>query len=142
MLIPRVFALLRLDLMFLFAIVFAMVVKPASDDAVVLIAVGALLLLGIAVTAQGIARARRSQPRRGADRVRLPQWPQPQPPPQQPPPPPEPVVKLGFEVAPTTANDESCFSTFAAPQLGQVTTWSSERTSSSKCSSQAMHAYS
>jgi hypothetical protein len=33
-------------------------------------------------------------------------------------------------------------STFAAPQLGQVTTCSSERTSSSKCSSHAMHAYS
>jgi hypothetical protein len=57
LLIHRVFALLRLDLMFLFAIVFAMVVKPTSDDPWVVVVVGALLLLGIAVTLRGIARA-------------------------------------------------------------------------------------
>lgn len=56
LLIHRVFALLRLDLMFLFAIVFAMVVKPTSDDVVVVIVVGALLLLGIGVTVRGITR--------------------------------------------------------------------------------------
>jgi hypothetical protein len=69
------------------------------------------------------------------------QWPQPQPPPQHPPPP-APVVKLGFDVAPCTAKAESCFSTLAPPQLGHVTTWPSERMSSSKCSSHVMHAYS
>ena len=51
-------------------------------------------------------------------------------------------VKLGFAWAPWTANADSCLSTFAAPQLGHVTTWPSERTSSSKCSSHFMHAYS
>lgn len=40
------------------------------------------------------------------------------------------------------ANEESCFTTFAAPQLGHVTTCSALRTSSSKCSSHCMHAYS
>ena len=54
----------------------------------------------------------------------------------------EPEAKLGFDAVPWTANDESCFSTFAAPQLGHVTTCCSERTSSSKCSSHSMHAYS
>ena len=69
------------------------------------------------------------------------QW-QPQPPPQQPPPPPEPDAKLGLTEEPWTAKAESCLSTFAAPQPGHVTTCSSERTSSSKCSSHFMHAYS
>ena len=42
-------------------------------------------------------------------------------------------LKLGFDVdEPWTANAENCLSTFAAPQLGQVTTCSAERTSSSK----------
>ena len=66
--------------------------------------------------------------------------PQPQLPPQHPPP--ELVTPLGFDVEPWTANDESCLSTFAAPQLGHVTTCSLERTSSSKWSSHSMHAYS
>ena len=47
-----------------------------------------------------------------------------------------------FDCVPTVANMENCLSTFAAPQAGQVTTWSSRRTSSSKCSSHSMHAYS
>ena len=51
-------------------------------------------------------------------------------------------MKLGFAWAPWTANADSCLSTFAAPQLGHVTTWPSERTSSSKCSSHCIHAYS
>ena len=54
----------------------------------------------------------------------------------------DPVAKLGFDDEPWTANAESCRSTFAAPQPGQVTTCPSERTSSSKCSSHSMHAYS
>lgn len=56
LLIHRVFALLRLDLVFLFAIVFAMVVKPTSDDVWVVVVIGALLLLAIAATLRGIAR--------------------------------------------------------------------------------------
>ncbi len=51
-------------------------------------------------------------------------------------------MPLCFALVPCTVNDESCFSTFAAPQLGHVTTWSPERTSSSKWSSHSMQAYS
>lgn len=69
-------------------------------------------------------------------------YPQPQEPPQQPPPPPEGPLKLGFDGAPTTANVENCLRTFAAPHCGQVTTCVSLRTSSSKCSSHSMQAYS
>jgi hypothetical protein len=47
-----------------------------------------------------------------------------------------------FAGAPCTANVESCLRTFPAPHSGQVTAWPSERTSSSKWDSQAMHAYS
>ena len=70
------------------------------------------------------------------------QWPQPHEPPQHPPPPPAGPLNTGFEAAPCTAKLESCFSTFAAPHSGQVTAWSLERTSSSKCDSHSMHAYS
>jgi len=55
-LIRRVFALLRVDLMFLFAIVFAMVVRPSSDDVWVVVVVAVLLLAGAAVTLRGLAR--------------------------------------------------------------------------------------
>jgi uncharacterized membrane protein len=55
-LIRRVFALLRIDLMLLFAIVLAMVVKPTSDDVWVIVVVAALLLVGGAVTLRGLAR--------------------------------------------------------------------------------------
>jgi hypothetical protein len=68
--------------------------------------------------------------------------PQPHEPPQQPPPPPVGPLKLGFELDPWTANEESCLRAFVAPQLGQAMTCSSFRTSSSKCSSHFMHAYS
>jgi len=51
-------------------------------------------------------------------------------------------VNAGFDAAPCTAKLESCFNTFAAPHSGQVTAWSPERTSSSKCDSHSMHAYS
>ena len=43
------FALLRVDLLFLFAIVFAMTVKPTSDDTWAILVVGAILLAGTAV---------------------------------------------------------------------------------------------
>ena len=51
-------------------------------------------------------------------------------PPQQPPPAPPP--NDGFAAAPCTAKAEICFSTSVASHDGQVTTWSSLRTSSSK----------
>jgi uncharacterized membrane protein len=56
-LIRRVFAALRIDLMFLFAIVFAMVVKPTSDDVWVVVIVAALLLAGAALTIRHLARS-------------------------------------------------------------------------------------
>ena len=55
-------------------------------------------------------------------------------------------MKLGpatFDLlAPCTANVESCFTTFAAPHSGHVTACSELRTSSSKCDSHSMQAYS
>ena len=56
LLIQRLFALLRLDLMFLFAIVFAMVVKPTSEDVLIVVVVAVLLLAGTAVTLRGLSR--------------------------------------------------------------------------------------
>lgn len=56
-LIRRVFAFLRIDLMFLFAIVFAMVVKPTSDDVWVVVVAAALLVAGAALALRGLARA-------------------------------------------------------------------------------------
>lgn len=53
-LIRRVFALLRIDLMFLFAIVFAMVVKPTSNDVWVVVVVAALLVVGTAITLRSL----------------------------------------------------------------------------------------
>ena len=64
------------------------------------------------------------------------------PPQQPPPPPPEPPPNEDFAGAPWMANAEICFSTSVALHEGQVTTWSSLRTSSSKWSSHSMHAYS
>jgi len=55
-LIRRIFVALRIDLMFLFAIVFAMVVKPTSDDVWVVVVVAALLIAGAAVTLRGLLR--------------------------------------------------------------------------------------
>jgi hypothetical protein len=43
-----VFALLRVDLLFLFAIVFAMVVKPTGDDTLVVVIVALVLVAGSA----------------------------------------------------------------------------------------------
>ena len=51
-------------------------------------------------------------------------------------------MNAGFDAAPCTAKLENCLRTFAAPHSGQVTAWSLERTSSSKCDSHSMHAYS
>jgi uncharacterized membrane protein len=53
-LIRRVFALLRVDLLFLFAIVFAMIVKPTGDDTWAIIVVAAILLAGSAVFLRGL----------------------------------------------------------------------------------------
>ena len=68
LLIRSIIGLLRIDLMFLFAIVLAMVVKPTSDDVWVVVALSALLLAGAAITLRGW-RARRAPPRRPADRA-------------------------------------------------------------------------
>ena len=76
------------------------------------------------------------------DRAPEGQCPQPHEPPQHPPPPPEGPLNAGFDEAPCTAKLENCLSTFAAPHSGHVTAWSLERTSSSKCDSHSMHAYS
>jgi uncharacterized membrane protein len=48
-LIRRVFALLRVDLLFLFAIVFAMTAKPTGDDTWTVIVAAAILVVGSAV---------------------------------------------------------------------------------------------
>ena len=48
-LIRRVFALLRVDLLFLFAIVFAMTTKPTADDVWSVVVVGAILVAGSVV---------------------------------------------------------------------------------------------
>ena len=53
-LIGRVFALLRVDLLFLFTIVFAMVVKPTGDDVWLIVVVAALLGAGAAVFLRGL----------------------------------------------------------------------------------------
>jgi uncharacterized membrane protein len=47
-LIRRVFSLLRVDLLFLFAIVFAMTVKPTGDDTWTIVVVAAILVAGSA----------------------------------------------------------------------------------------------
>ena len=54
-LITRVFALLRVDLLVLFAIVFAMTVKPTGDDVWTIVVVGAILAVG---SAAFLSRAR------------------------------------------------------------------------------------
>ena len=53
-LVRRVFALLRVDLLFLFAIVFAMTVKPTSDDTWAILVVALILLAGSVVFLRGI----------------------------------------------------------------------------------------
>jgi len=62
-LIQRIFAVLRVDLCFMFAIVFAMVVKPTSDDGWVVVAAALVL---IALTATFVAPLRRSAPEASA----------------------------------------------------------------------------
>jgi len=56
-LIRKIFGLLRIDLMFMFAIVFAMVVKPTSDDVWVVVVVAALLVAGAALVLRGMGRS-------------------------------------------------------------------------------------
>lgn len=53
-LIRRVFALVRVDLLFLFAIVFAMTVKPTGDDVWVIVVVAAILAAGSAAFLRGV----------------------------------------------------------------------------------------
>lgn len=53
-LIRKIFALLRVDLMFLFAIVFAMTVKPTSDDVWAIVVVAAILVAGSALFLRGL----------------------------------------------------------------------------------------
>ena len=53
-LIRRVFALLRVDLLFLFAIVFAMTVKPTGDDTWAVVVVALILLAGSVVFLHGM----------------------------------------------------------------------------------------
>ncbi len=55
-LIRRVFGLLRIDLMFLFAIVFAMVVKPTSDDVWVVVVVAVILAAAVTLVLRGLSR--------------------------------------------------------------------------------------
>jgi uncharacterized membrane protein len=57
----RIFALLRIDLAFLFAIVFAMTVKPTTDDVGTVLVVAAILALLTVVFLRG-ARAAASEP--------------------------------------------------------------------------------
>jgi uncharacterized membrane protein len=56
-LISRVFAFLRVDLIFLFAIVFAMTVKPTGDDVWAIVIVAALLVAGSMVFLRGLREA-------------------------------------------------------------------------------------
>jgi len=56
LLIRRILGLRRIDLMFMFAIVFAMVVQPTSDDVWVIVVVAALLVAGAALVLRGLAR--------------------------------------------------------------------------------------
>ena len=54
-LIRRIFAVLRDDLLFMFAIVFAMVVEPTSDDAWVVVVVAAVLVGGALLALRPLA---------------------------------------------------------------------------------------
>jgi uncharacterized membrane protein len=53
-LIGRIFALIRIDLLFLFAIVFAMTVKPTGDDTAVIVIAAAILAIGSALSLMGM----------------------------------------------------------------------------------------
>jgi uncharacterized membrane protein len=55
-LIRRVFMVLRVDLLFLFAVVFAMTVKPTLDDTVTVVVVALILVAASAYFLRGIAR--------------------------------------------------------------------------------------
>lgn len=64
-LIRRIFALLRVDLMFMFTIVFAMVVKPAADDVWIVVVVAALLVAATVLALRGLARETGDAPATG-----------------------------------------------------------------------------
>ena len=55
-LIRKVFAVLRVDLLFLFAIVFAMTVKPTGDDVGIVLVVAAILVAGTLFFLRDVAR--------------------------------------------------------------------------------------
>ena len=55
MLIRRIFSILRVDLLFLFAIVFAMAVKPTGDDVATIVVVAAILVVGSALFLRPVA---------------------------------------------------------------------------------------
>jgi uncharacterized membrane protein len=52
----RVFSVLRVDLLFLFAIVFAMTVKPTSDDVAILVVAALILVAGSAFFLRELVR--------------------------------------------------------------------------------------
>lgn len=53
-LIRRIFSLIRVDLLFMFAIVFAMTVKPTGEDVWAILIVAAILVAGSAVFLRGL----------------------------------------------------------------------------------------
>ena len=55
-LIRKIFSVLRVDLLFLFAIVFAMTVKPTSDDAATIVVAALILVAGSALFLRDLAR--------------------------------------------------------------------------------------
>jgi uncharacterized membrane protein len=61
MLIGRVFSVLRVDLLFLFAIIFAMTVKPTGDDVATVVVVAAILIVGSAYFLRGAWSSSRPQ---------------------------------------------------------------------------------
>ena len=56
--IRKVFAVLRVDLLFLFVIVFAMTVKPTGDDVGIVRVVAAILVAGTLFFLRDVVRAR------------------------------------------------------------------------------------
>ncbi len=61
-LIRRIFALIRVDLLFLFAIVFAMVVKPTGDDVLLIVVMAVILVVGAAISLRGLSETAEPEP--------------------------------------------------------------------------------
>ncbi len=64
-LIRKIFALLRIDLVFLLTIVFAMVAKPTADDVWVIVVVAAILVAGAATFLRGLRETALEAPATG-----------------------------------------------------------------------------